>query len=303
VLTGQNRSSIQERLSELKAAFISAHGASGVETLSGETIKPEHMSSLLAGATLFAADRLVVIRDLSENKALAEQFLALLDSMNEQTHLVLVEGNLDKRTVFYKTLKKKAEIHEFAELDEFQAMRFVKESAKKHEATVDEASARLLVQYIGTDQSRLENEVAKLAAYDANITKATIEALVEKRPEETIFQLLEYALSGRRDQALGVLEGLEKAHEDPFQVASMLIWQTNILAIVHSAKGVTESDIAKAAKLNPFVVKKTKNLTQVMSKAKLNAVIEAVAACDSTLKTTSTPPWRVLEHAVIVLTN
>jgi DNA polymerase III delta subunit len=141
--------------------------------------------------------------------------------------------------------------------------------------------------------------VAKLVAYDSKITSKTVEELVEKRPEDTIFQLLEYALSGKTSQALGVLEGLEKAHEDPFQTASMLIWQTNILAIVHSAKDVSDSEIAKTAKLNPFVVKKTRLLAARLTKAKLRQIIDAVSLLDVTLKTTSTDPWRLVERSVL----
>lgn len=299
VLSGSNTQAIREKLAAIKEAFIKQHGSEGVETVAGEQLQPEQLNSLLSGATLFALDRLVIVRGLSENKLVAEQYLKVLDSISDQTQVVLVEGGLDKRTVFYKTLKKQAELLEFAELDEVAATNWVKESVKKQGGEIDSGTARLLVRYAGTDQSRLTNEVAKLVAYDSKITPKTIEELVEKRPEDTIFQLLEYALSGKTNQALSVLEGLEKAHEDPFQTASMLIWQTNILAIVHSGKEIPDSEIAKSAKLNPFVVKKTRSLARGITRPKLNSILNRVAECDVALKSSSTEPWRILERTIL----
>src|SRR5690606_11986863 len=144
---------------------------------------------------LFASNRLVVITDLSEHKLLAEAFEKLASRVSEDVNIVLIETALDKRTVFYKTLKKFAELEEFAEMDEVAAVKWVRELAQLEGVNVSPSSARLLVQYVGPDQLRLENEVAKLTAYDDDITAEAIELLVEKKPQDTIFQLLEYALS------------------------------------------------------------------------------------------------------------
>lgn len=303
VLAGINSQAIREELTSIKKAFTEEYGSQGIETVSAEQLQSEQLSSLLSGATLFALERLVIIRTLSENKMLAEQFLTKLDSISEQTQVVLVEGSLDKRTVFYKTLKKQAELREFAELDEAAAAQWVSEVIKKLSGTISPADMRLLVRYVGTDQARLTSESEKLVAYNPNITKETIELLIEKRPEDTIFQLLEYSLGGRKDQALSVLENLEKAHEDPFQTASMLVWQTNILAIVHSAQQTSDSEIAKSAKINPFVVRKTRNLARNVNSVQIQSILDVVAECDIVLKTGSAKPWRAIERAVILLTK
>lgn len=299
VLSGSNTHAVRAKLAELKQAFINQHGSAGVEVVAGAQLEPDSLGALIGGATLFATNRLVIIRDLAENKLAAEKLLTLYQKVPEETHLVLVEGVLDKRTVLYKTLKKETDFYEFAELDELTAIKWVGELVQKEGGKIGNSDARLLVRYVGTDQSRLTNEVAKLLAYDSTITQASIELLVEKNPEETIFQLLEYALGGKPAQALKVLENLEQAHEDPFQAASMLIWQTNILAVVASAGDTSDGEIAKSAKINPFVVKKTRGLSVRLSKEKLRQIINAVAQLDVQLKTTSADPWRSLETTIL----
>lgn len=299
VLSGANTYGIRQKLAEVKQQFIQQHGEAGVEEYNGEQLESSQLPSVLAGATLFATTRLVIIKRLAENKAAAEQLLGMLKSIPEETSVLLVEGTLDKRTVFYKTLKKATDFQEFTELDEPAAMQWAREYAKQQGGELNASAARTIVRYVGTDQLRLANELTKLVAYNPKITDESISLLVEKNPQDTIFQLLESALGGKTTQALEVLENLERAHEDPFQAANMLIWQTNILAVVASGKTVADGQIAKDAKVNPFVVKKTRGLANRLSKQKLNQIIDAVAELDVQLKTTSAQPWRLLEHTLL----
>lgn len=301
VLSGSNSYALREMLAQVKQAFIDEYGAQGVEVITGEQLEPDRLGSLLGGATLFAANRLVIIKNLSENKPAAEKLLDLYKNIPNETHAVLVEGVMDKRTVLYKTLKKEADFHEFAELDEPAAVQWVQELVQKEGGTINSSDARLLVRSAGTDQSRLAHEVAKLVAYGSTVTAVSIEQLVEKNPEETVFQLLEYALGGKPARAIEVLEGLERAHEDPFQAANMLIWQTNILAVVAGAGEASDGQIAKEAKVNPFVVKKTRGLARRLSRQQLGSMLDAVAELDVRLKSTAADPWRALEHTVLAL--
>ena len=299
VLTGNNAHALRKKLGAIKSEFKELHGAHAVEVYNGEQLEPTNLDSIFAGVSLFATNRLVIIEDISQNRAVAELIAERLSLVPDTIHLVLVERALDKRTIFYKALKKEADFQEFAELDEQAATAWISEQIKKEGGEISSAAMRLLVRYAGTDQSRLAGELAKLLAYDQTVTEATIEELVEKNPEETIFQLLDFALAGRTDQALKVLEGLEIAHEDPFQAANMLIWQAHILAIVTSADNYSDNEIAKGIKVNPFVVKKTRGLARRLSSKQLNKIIDTTAEFDVKLKTTSANPWRLLEATIL----
>lgn len=298
-LTGSNAYLRNKKLAELKNSFAKTHGRENIETKRGEEITAEELPSLLQGATLFSSHRMVVIYDLSVNKELQEQFLKLLEEVSDEIEVILVESQLDKRTVFYKSLKKLTEFHEFEQPQEFELQKWVNEYAKEQGGKIDSASARLLVEFIGIDQQRLAHEVEKLINYQPEITKQTIENLVERRPQSTVFQLLEYALSNQQEKAMKTLENLEKAFEDPFQITNLLIWQIQVLAVVKSAGNKPDSEIAKEAKINPFVVSKTKNLAKKIEKRRLQQIIDAVAELDSALKTTSASPWRSLEAAIL----
>ncbi len=298
VLFGANRYLLQQRLAEIRGSFVSEHGSEGIEALSGEQIEPGQLASLLTGATLFATNRLVIITNFSQNKLAAERFAQMVGSIPAEIQVVLVENQLDKRTAFYKALKKHAAIEEFSEPDEATTVRWVQEHVAKEGGTIDSSTARYLANYVDSDQLRLKNELEKLIAYDSNITQQSIELLVEKTLQQTVFQLLGLAFSSQTQQALHLLSEMERAHEDPFQLVNMLIWQTHIIAVVASAEGVPDSQVAKDAKLNPFVVQKTRSLAKQLSRSKIRTIIEVVAAADIQLKTSAVDPWRSLELVI-----
>ena len=239
--------------------------------------------------------------ELSEQKLLAEELLRLQSQIPDEVHIIVMEGQLDKRTVFYKTLKKTADFYELSLLDELAATSWAQQYITQANQTADKRVLSTLIRFVGTDQFRLQNELDKFLAYGSEITAANIEKLVEKNPQDTVFQLLESALSGSSDKALRILDELERAHEDPFQIANMLVWQANIVAIVASAEQKPDAEVAKQAKLNPFVVKKTKNLVSKLTKAKIHNIINTIAECDIALKTSSTDPWRIMEQTVLAM--
>lgn len=299
VLTGANQYALQAQLAEMKREFKKLHGGVGIETYAAEQLEAGSLAALLGGATLFASQRLIIIKNLSLNKDLAEAFLNQMPRIPEEVHLVLVESHLDKRTSLYKTLKKDADFYEFDEPSEAELGSWAQTYVKSNKGTIGADALRLLLQYVGTDQMRLSHELDKLLAYSAAIDTDAVRELIEPNPQDTVFELLEHALQGKTDQALRVLNNLESAHEDPFQVANMLIWQTQILVVVQSAGARSEAEVAKVLKANPFVVRKTKTLAQRLNKATIQNILSAVASLDVTLKTTASDPWRSLEQALL----
>ncbi len=302
-LCGVNQHEVAKRLREIKKDFTKLNGTAGVESYSAEQLTVNNLAAILTGTTLFATYRLVIIYRVSENKEVTETLLPLLARIPQEVSVVLVEGQLDKRTVFYKTLKKETDFFEFKELAEGDLLHWIKQVVDEAGGRITPVNARLLQQYVGTDQTRLQNELNKLLAYDPNITEQSIAELVEQSSQETVFQLLDRTLNGDASQALAVLKKLEDAHEDPFAITNLLIWQTNIVAIVFSAKNETDGAVAKAAKVNPFVVKKTRGLTRRMNATSLNRIIDLVAELDITLKTTAVDPWELLGNTIVEIAS
>lgn len=301
VLNGSNAFLRQRKLKQMKEEFAEKYGSENIERISGHGLEKEQLPNLIQGGSLFSSNRMVVIRSLSVNKEVADAFLDYLEKTPEEVRVILVEDQLDKRTALYKTLKKQTDFHELEELKEPELIRWASEYAKSLSGNLGDREARMLLEFVGTDQERLAHEIEKLISYEPEISTKCIEELVERRPQSTVFQLLEYALSGQQKKASETLKSLEKAFEDPFQIANLLIWQVQVLAVVKSAGSRSDSEIAKDAKLNPYVVSKTKRLARETDKAKLNNIINQCAELDISLKSSGGSPWRLLEHTILSL--
>lgn len=301
-LTGTNYFARTAALQQLISNFTKKYSPDGVERYEGENLTAETLASALGGVSLFAQNRLVIITQLSAAKALHDQFVAALDTITDEVTIVAVEPTLDKRTGLYKALKK-TDFREFNDPSEQELQKWVMDQVTEQGGTIDTAAARLLVQYCGTDQTRLGHELDKLVSHNPKVTTEAVEQLVEPNPADTIFTLLEQALGGRRSQAIKTLLALEQAHEDPHQIASMLVWQAHIMAVVHSAlvQNVQSGEVARAHKINPYVISKTTRLVDRMPLSQLKGIINQVAALDLQLKSSSYDPWRTLEHTILSL--
>ena len=300
-LTGTNSYQLGSFLNKLKSVFVLKYGEDGIETYSGEQLTPEIIVSAIGGVSLFSSNRMVIIRGLNEAKEVADLFFSNLKNVSDDVTIVLIEPSLDKRTVIYKDLKKNTQFTEFDSLGEADLVSWIQSTVKAEGGEINLDVARELFEYCGSDQLRLSNEIQKLVSYDPKITKETIGLLVERNPRDTIFELLELAMGGESERAVNKLMSLEGAHEDPFQIASMLIWQAHILAAVQTAGGMSDSEIAKIHKINPYVVSKTKRLSSRSNITRLRSVVNTIAKLDITLKTNSHDPWRAIEQTLFAL--
>lgn len=296
-LTGTNDYLIKQTLVGLAERFVSKFGVHSVERVSGEELEPARLPELLQGASLFAAERLVVVRDASKNKALWDVLASWLDRVPTETTLVIVESAPDKRTKTYKSLVKLSDLRELGERPEGELVTWLQQLAVSLEGEVDAQAARYLLGQVGTDQWRLSQEVEKLVNFSSVITKESIDELVEATPQASAFELLDGAL-GRKPEVVKNLLSKLAATEDPYRFFGLLTSQVQALAVVRSAGTRAPDVVAREAGLHPFVVRKTQNLARSTQAADLKAIIDNVAQCDIQLKSTGADPWLLLEQCL-----
>jgi len=294
-LTGQNEFAIKQALAELVSKFVTTFGPHGHERIDGETFEPSNLASLLQGASLFANERLIVLRDGAKNKLLWEQLGEWTDRVPAETTLVIIEPAIDKRTKTYKTLKAKSDFKEFGMPSDAELGNWLQKRAKELGAELGRSEAQYLVERVARDQWRLSQEVEKLAG--VTITRALIDELVEPSPEGGAFELLDAALAGN-DQRLTKLVASLKHQEDPYKLFGLLASQVHTLAVVAVAGTRSADQIAQDSGLHPFVVRKTQGIAQKLGQKRISQIVEDVATCDMQLKSTGADPWQLLELAL-----
>jgi DNA polymerase-3 subunit delta len=301
-LTGPNEFLIRQTVDAFTAAFAQKYGTHGIERVNGEAIDLGVLADLSQGTSLFAQQRLILLDGAAKNKPIWDALGEWLEKIPAETTLVVVEPALDKRTKTYKQLVKQSDFRTFDDLSERQLATWLKKQAKQLGASLDDASARYLVQRVGVDQWQLWQEVQKLANYRDVIDKSAIDDMVEANPQASAFELLDSVL-GRKPQAVERLLASLTTTEDPYKLFGLLVSQIHALAIVTSAGTRGADQIAKDAGIHPFVVRKTMSLARQTSATALASIIASVAHCDTQLKSTGADPWLLLGQCLHKIAN
>lgn len=300
-LTGANYFMLHARQVELVRAFVAEYTDMGLEQLDGEEAGADRMREAVESMPFLAAKKLVVLKSPGANKQFAEQAEQLLSNVPDSTDVLIVEPKVDKRTAYYKYLQKHTDLHVFAELEENGLSRWLVDRAKAQGAALSMGDARYLVARVGANQQLLAGEIDKLAIYNPQVSRKTIDLLVESTPQSTIFDLLDAAFEGRTTRAFALYAEQRQARVEPQQILAMIAWQLHALAVVKAAAGRDPAMIAKEAKLNPYVVRKTVGVAQRLSGPRLKQLIHRAAILDARLKSEPLNADDAIQHYVLAV--
>lgn len=286
-LTGASDYLRKQALQQRLATFLSQYDDTAVERLDGEDAVADRLREAVQSVPFLSERKLVILREPGKQKAFAEGLAETLQQVADGVDLIIYEPKLDKRSVYYKTLKKETDFQEFNEPDGQGLTRWVTTYVAEQGGSIDRSDAQLLVDRLGANQQLLQSELNKLLTYDAHITKQTIALLVEPTPQSTIFELIEAIFNGRLDHAFRLYKEQRALRVEPQAIIAMLTWQLHILAVVKAGGNKSIDDIAKTAKLNPFVVRKSQKLTHKHSLDEIKTFITDLLQLDVQLKSTS----------------
>ncbi len=300
-ITGPNDFARKHELDAVVRAFVQEHGDMALERLDGEEVSAERMREAVESLPFLTPRKMVVLREPGRQKSWAEHIVDVLKNMPETTDLVIIEPKLDKRLTYYKTLKKSTDFREFGELDANGLARWAQEYAKGQGGSLSPADARLLIGRLGPNQQMMRHELDKLLAYSSQITRQSIETLVEPLPQSTVFELLDAAFQGKAARALELYHEQRAMKVEPQAIVAMLAWQLHVLAVVKTASNLPPEAIAKEAKLNPFVVRKSLDTARRLSLPALRQKVGELLEIDISSKTSATDTDEALQLFILKL--
>jgi DNA polymerase III delta subunit len=286
-LTGANIHAVRGELKKLLTDFEAEHGDMAIERYDGEEASPERMRESIQSMPFLSARKLVLLREPGKQKVFAEAIGDVLKDAADSTDLIIYEPKLDKRGTYCKTLKKATDFREFAELDGVALSKWAVTYVKEQGGSLTSNDARLLIDRVGPNQQALQNELNKLLAYDEHITKQTIELLTEPLPQSTVFELLDAAFAGKKERAFELYREQRVLKVEPQAIIAMLAWQLHVLAVVKAGGTRSVDQIAKEAKLNPFVIRKSQGITRKLTLEQIKRLIEDLLLLDMQLKRSS----------------
>jgi DNA polymerase-3 subunit delta len=139
---------------------------------------------------------------------------------------------------------------------------------------------------VGLNQTRIDSELQKLAIYDKNISKASIELLVDKTLEESVFDLIDAVVKGRTKRAHKMYDELLLTDIDAYKFIGLISWQLHNLLVIKTNENMPDGNLASRAGMAPFVVSKTRRLSANLSLGQIKQMIGHVLKADSDIKQT-----------------
>jgi DNA polymerase III subunit delta len=297
-LAGANDYLRRQALDRLIADFTQQYDDMAVERLDGEDSSPDRLREAVSSLPFLTPRKLVMLRDAGKQKPFAETVGDLLKDIPETSDIIFYEPALDKRSSYYKTLKKLTDFREFTMPDAGGLARWAVSYAKEQGGSLNMPDATNLIQRLGVNQRLLHSE---LLSYNPVITPEAIELLIERTPQSTVFELIDAAFAGNHQRAFDLYTEQRAQRVEPQAIIAMLAWQLHILAVVKAAGQRTADDIAVQTKLSPFVIHKSQGLVRQLSLEHIKRLINDLLQLDAQLKRSPIDADEALQNYLLAI--
>jgi len=278
-----------------------ASKAFGQTIVYGRDVTMEQVISLAKGFPMMGDKQVVIVKeaqDMKEWKSRKKdddednELRSLEHYLNNPTPSTLLVFNykhktLDKRKKLYKTIEKKAQIFDSQKIKDYKLADWISGYVKERGFKIHNTAAQLLAEYLGTDLSKVVNEVNKLALLipkGSEITTQHIEDNIGISKDYNVWEL-QKAL-GQKDvmksnRIIHYFEANPKANPIQMVIPSLYGYFSKLAAYVSAHdKGAA----AKEMGINPFALNDYKEAASKYTAPKVERIIGYLRETDKKSK-------------------
>ncbi len=230
--------------------------------------------------------RVVIVKEAQQLKDI-ELLDSYLDNPQPSTVLVIsYKGkSVDKRKVFGKNLSKKCVVFESKKLYDDKIPGWILSYVNQHGYTINNSSTAILAEYLGSNLTKIANELEKLMLVvkkEEQITTAIIEYHIGISKDYNVFEL-QNAL-GKKDvvKANRIINHFAKNtknhHIIPI-VSALFSFFQKIMAY-HFLEDKSLKSVASSLKVHPFFVNQYQNAAKNYNKKQLFCIFEYLKEYD-----------------------
>jgi len=302
LIYGENDYTASEFYTKTLAEFVKNNSKQSLRVLDGESVTPGEVGQALSSQSLFSdGAEMVSIKRLGANAELKDKLVELIETLPTETELIIYEPKIDKRSKLYKKLKKDGLIKEFTNLSELELLNWVKDQVAECSGQLEAGCAKVLVDRTKGNQVRLRNEIEKLVNYDKTISLQSVSLLVDKTPDDNIFDLLDSVARGDRKGALKKYQELNAAQVEGHHILVMICWQMANFVALKTGEKRSDNEMASKLGMNPYAVRKSRQSLSAIPKRQLKSMAQKVLDADVRLKTTSIDADQLVKQLIATL--
>jgi DNA polymerase-3 subunit delta len=294
----------------VKAVVVAVKAADSdadLTELDAATLVPGALAELTS-PSLFATSRAVVVRNLDNVPAeTGEALIAYVKAPQPDVALVLVhKGGQKGKGVVDKLKKAGARVVTTEAPKTWELPKFVVREIRSGGGKIDEESAALLVDSVGSDLRALAGAASQLLADTGGepITAELIRKYFAGRAEVTSFKVADAVVAGHTAEALEQLRWALRSGVVPVLVTSALAGSLRgLIKFSGAPRGLREADLAREVGVAPWKLKSLRSQLRGWTPDGLAAAVHAVAQADADIKGAADDAEYALERMVLAVTT
>lgn len=274
----------------LKNAILQEGDTMNFSLYQGKGISARQIIDQAETLPFFAARRLILIEQSGFFKNVCPELAEYLPSLPEETILVFVEDEVDKRSKMFKAVKQKGRIAELGRQDGRTLQSWILGMLKREHKNITGDALRLFLEMAGDDMEHIVNELEKLLCFtygkDA-IEIPDVQEICTVTTESRIFDMIRALAEKRQKEALNLYYDLLSLKEPPMRILFLIARQFNQMLQLKDLKeqGLDSGTAASRAGLAPFIAKRSLAQAERFEKKELLQAVQDCVSAEEAVKT------------------
>ena len=256
-------------------------------TLYGKEVTVDDIVGNAKRYPMMAERQVVIVKEAQQLSRSIENLVSYVDQPQTTTVLVICYKykTLDKRKKLYKSIRNSGVLFESKKMYENQVSEWIRKVLNGKGYRISHKAAVLLVEFLGNDLSRINNELEKLQLVlpkESEITPATIEEHIGISKDFNNFELKKAI--GERDtkKAARIVNYFAQNPKDnPFVVTVTLLHTFfSQLLQYHGLNDHSPKNVASALRVNPYFVREFQTAAKNYPMKKASQIVSNLRELD-----------------------
>ncbi len=255
--------------------------------LYGRDVTVEDIVSNAKRFPMMAEHQVVIVKEAQDLSRTIEKLASYAENPQPTTILVVnyKYKKIDKRKALYKTLKKTGVVYESKKLYENQVADWIRRVLSPKGYQISPKAAQMLVEFLGTDLSKINNELEKLQIIlpkDTQISPEHIEENIGISKDFNNFELRKAIGDRNAVKAYKIVNYFaENPKDNPMVVTVSLLFNFfSQLLHFHGLNDKSPRNVASALKINPYFVNEYVTAARNYPMRKVSTVVASLRTFD-----------------------
>lgn len=286
---GEEKYLIRQYQSRLIETVLGENAGMNLSVFEGKNADPKEIISQAQTIPFFAEYRVILIQDSGFYKKTPEGMAEYLAEIPDTAILLFVESDVDKRSRMFKQTEKNGRAVQFARQRDVVLKKWVLSQLKREEKKITEPVLNSFLESAGDDMELISQELEKLLCYTMEkdvITAEDVKAVGVPAVGNHIFDMIDALAAKNRQRAMELYLDLVRLREPPMRILYLIGRQFYILNRLKSMRktGMGDKEMASAAKIPPFAVKKNLAQAAKFTDDQIQDAIETCVQADADVK-------------------